>query len=135
MISVHKLDCDCGKCVWMEKREHGRTYRFKGLKTRTRVVHCRREDYDVYIGRVVHRKGLRLQASKWGNPFKLQPGESREAAIAKYREWLLQQPHLLASLHELRGKVLGCWCSPQKCHGDVLAELADALPLETKRCD
>jgi hypothetical protein len=26
---------------------------------------------------------------------------------------------------ELKGKVLGCWCKPDACHGDVLAELAD----------
>lgn len=26
---------------------------------------------------------------------------------------------------ELRGKVLGCWCAPKMCHGDVLAELAE----------
>ena len=26
---------------------------------------------------------------------------------------------------ELKGKTLGCWCKPDPCHGDVLAELAD----------
>ncbi|MBA3285144.1 MAG: DUF4326 domain-containing protein, partial [Nitrosopumilus sp.] len=26
---------------------------------------------------------------------------------------------------ELRGKTLGCWCRPDACHGDLLAELAD----------
>ena len=29
---------------------------------------------------------------------------------------------------ELRGKVLGCWCSPKACHGDVLAEIANSMP-------
>jgi hypothetical protein len=24
-----------------------------------------------------------------------------------------------------RGKVLGCWCAPKACHGDVLARIAD----------
>jgi hypothetical protein len=28
-------------------------------------------------------------------------------------------------LHELKDKTLGCWCKPEKCHGDVLAALAD----------
>ena len=28
-------------------------------------------------------------------------------------------------LAELKGKRLGCFCHPQPCHGDVLAELAD----------
>jgi uncharacterized protein DUF4326 len=81
----------------------------------TRVVHCKRESYDVYIGR----------PSKWGNPFPLKHGQSREAALEKYRVWLLHQSKLLRDLHELRGKVLGCWCAPQLCHGDVLAEFAD----------
>ncbi|MHB8407806.1 MAG: DUF4326 domain-containing protein [Acidiferrobacterales bacterium] len=31
----------------------------------------------------------------------------------------------MSALGELRGKVLGCWCSPQACHGDVLEELAN----------
>lgn len=82
----------------------------------TTVVHCKKAKYDVYIGR----------PSIWGNPFKLNPGDDRDAVIAKYRKWLMGQPHLLARLHELKGKVLGCWCSPKTCHGDVLAELADA---------
>jgi len=26
---------------------------------------------------------------------------------------------------ELKGKVLGCWCHPKECHGDVLARIAN----------
>lgn len=33
----------------------------------------------------------------------------------------------MKQLRELKGKTIACWCSPKKCHGDVLAELADAL--------
>lgn len=87
----------------------------------TKVVHCRKSKHDVYIGR----------PSKWGNPFKLKKGESREEVIARYRAWLLNQPELLADLHELKGKTLGCWCSPLSCHGDVLAELAEKAEAET----
>lgn len=82
----------------------------------TRVVHCKREKYDVYIGR----------PSKWGNPFKITGDETREQVIEKYRQWLLGNPILMSQLPELKGKVLGCWCKPKACHGDVLAELADA---------
>lgn len=83
----------------------------------SRVVHCKREAFDVYIGR----------PSKWGNPFRLGPGESREAAVAKYRAWLMTQPALVAAARrELRGKVLGCWCAPKLCHGDVLMEVANS---------
>lgn len=89
----------------------------------TRVVHWRKEACDVRIDR----------PSIWGNPFKIGPDGTRSQVIAKYRDWILTQPHLLARLPELRGKVLGCWCSPQMCHGDVLAELADAQKQYTLR--
>lgn len=87
------------------------------------VVHCKRENHDVYIGR----------PSKWGNPFSHLPNTlakfrvaSREEAIRRYEMWLKAQPHLVAALPELRGKVLGCWCAPLACHGDVLIRLANA---------
>lgn len=79
------------------------------------VVHCKRAKHDVYIGR----------PSKWGNPFEIGKDGDRETVIRKYREWVVTQPHLIAALPELRGKVLGCWCAPQACHGDVLVSLAN----------
>lgn len=79
------------------------------------VVHCKREPYDVYIGR----------PSRWGNPFVVGRDGTREQVIALYREWLECQPLLLDALPILRGKVLGCWCAPDACHGDVLVELAN----------
>lgn len=86
-----------------------------------KVVHCKKEKYDVYIGR----------PSKWGNPFSHIKGKSaaiyltttREEAIQKYEEWIKTQPDLMAALPELKGKVLGCWCSPKPCHGDILITL------------
>lgn len=90
----------------------------------SKVVHFKKEPYDVYIGR----------PSKWGNPFthiddKHTLAEfivgSRQEAITKYREWILNNPKLLNDLHELKGKILGCWCKPQSCHGDVLIELIE----------
>lgn len=83
----------------------------------TSVVHCKRKPYDVYIGR----------PSKWGNPFQINVDGSRDEVIAKYREWLMEQNDLIESLPALKGKVLGCWCKPFSCHGDVLVELANQL--------
>ena len=86
------------------------------------VVHCKKEPFDVYIGR----------PSKWGNPFSHLAGTladfkvvSREEAIASYENWIMKQADLLADLPDLRGKILGCWCSPKACHGEVLARLAN----------
>ena len=82
-----------------------------------RVVHCKREPFDVYIGR----------PSKWGNPFVMGKDGRRDQVIEKYEAWLKTQPGLLAALPELRGKVLGCWCAPNACHGDVLLRLSKQL--------
>lgn len=86
------------------------------------VVHCKKDPYDIYIGR----------PSKWGNPFSHKEGTlakykcvTRKESIEKYAEWLLTQENLLRDIGELKGKVLGCWCDPQECHGHVLAELAN----------
>ena len=93
--------------------------------TRTTVVHNQHDEYDQYIGRAVPESGL--EASKWGNPFVLEDDtpQERDRVLALYREWIVEQPELMASLSELRGLRLGCWCAPERCHGDVLAELAD----------
>ena len=64
----------------------------------TRVVHCKYEAYDIYIGR----------PSKWGNPFRINNESEREEMIKKYREYIMKQPKLLAQLGELKGKTLGC---------------------------
>ena len=91
-----------------------------GRKPRTRVVHVKKAaHYDVYIGRANPRNGL--PASIWANPFK------GEGAIERFRRYLMapKQAWLRKRLPELRGAVLGCWCRPLACHGDVLAKLAD----------
>ena len=38
----------------------------------------------------------------------------------------------MASLPELKGKVLGCCCAPQACHGEVLVRLADEMDIEVE---
>lgn len=84
----------------------------------TVVVHCKARRYDVYIGR----------PGPWGNPFKIGPRCTRDEAIARFESWVRGQPELVARVRrELRGKVLGCWCAPRPCHGDVLARIADEV--------
>lgn len=80
------------------------------------VVHNKKSPYDVYIGR----------PSKWGNPFVVGRDGARGECVELYRRWIQTQPELMAAAkRELKGKVLGCWCAPQACHGDVLAEIAN----------
>lgn len=87
-----------------------------------KVVHCKKEGFDIYIGR----------GSLWGNPFSHKQGTlakkvvgSRKEAIEKYEEYLLSNEELMSKLPELKGKILGCWCSPSSCHGDVLIRYAN----------
>jgi len=80
-----------------------------------KVVHCREEPYDVYVGR----------PSKWGNPYIVGKDGTREEVIQKYRDYIVNNERLLESLSELKGKCLACWCAPLPCHGDVLMELAN----------
>ena len=76
----------------------------------TKVVHCADEACDVYIGR----------PSKWGNPFRIGRQGTRKEVISKYEAYIMDRPDLIASLPELQGKTLGCWCKPKDCHGDIL---------------
>lgn len=81
----------------------------------TTVVHCKKDKYDVYIGR----------PSIWGNPFVIGRDGTRDEVIRKYKQWLEGQPDLVKRTSELRGKRLGCFCAPRPCHGDILVEFAD----------
>jgi len=80
-----------------------------------KVVHCKKEPYDVYIGR----------PSKWGNPYVIGRDGSREDVIRKYKSYLTGNRKLMSEIGELKGKTLGCYCHPKACHGDVLVELAN----------
>lgn len=90
----------------------------------TRVVNIKKEiqyknlkktsDYE-YIGR----------GSYWGNPYSMyDDGESREKVISKY-EYDFNHDKFpnknQSEVYKLAGKRLGCFCKPEACHGDVLA--------------
>lgn len=79
----------------------------------TRVVHLKKEPYDILIGR----------PSKYGNPFVIGRDGTRDQVIGNYESWIRSNPALMAQVHELKGKVLGCWCKPNACHGDVLIKI------------
>lgn len=85
----------------------------------TRVVHCKKEKYDIYIGR----------PSILGNPYTLSRNRDRDTVIKLFREYAVDRmkhdPKFAEAIRACRGKVLGCWCKPKACHGDVIAELAE----------
>ena len=89
---------------------------------KTQVVHLKKEPYDILISR----------PSKWGNPFVIGKDGTRKEVIEKYEKWIRNQPELMNAIVELDGKVLGCWCKPQSCHGDVLVKLLDEYKVNKK---
>lgn len=93
----------------------------------------------VYIGRRITQGGWDMREdSIWANPYKLENDSDKErekvlqlagnASVSRiYYQYILSRPDLMARLHELKGKRLGCWCSPKRCHGDVLVYLVSQL--------
>lgn len=106
------------------------------MPQRTTVIHIRdRGPGDVYIG----------CGSLWGNDWShLEKSAAtfrvatRDESIDCYRQWLegtdfqtFDQGRchaILNTVYMLKGKRLVCYCWPQRCHGDILAKLADVTP-------
>lgn len=86
------------------------------MTTETSVINIRHGGrYDVYIGR----------PSIWGNPFIIGRDGTREEVVEKYENYARSDPKIMASLDKLEGRVLGCFCKPEACHGDVLVKLLE----------
>ena len=61
--------------------------------------------------------------TNWGNPFEMPDDGDRDEVIRNFANYYLpHKPSLLKNIPGLKGKVLGCWCYPEPCHGDVIAE-------------
>lgn len=91
-----------------------------------KVVHFKKEPYDIYIGRLPLGK-----FNKWAYPKELRDkfpeGTSRKVIIDAYEDYLINNEGLMNSLCELKDKTLGCWCKKiggggKSCHGDILVK-------------
>lgn len=77
----------------------------------------------VYVGRYNAHYGF--AQSKWANHYRIGQDGTREEVMVKYE---VNMPlELKAVVHELKGKILGCWCKPLACHGDILIRLAEGI--------
>lgn len=65
--------------------------------------------------------------SEWGNPFEMPDDGDRETVCKLFAEhyWPFK-PKLREKSKKLRGKVLGCWCHPERCHGHFIAEFVNS---------
>jgi hypothetical protein len=93
------------------------------------VVATLRGARDKYLLNWAKSKGLLVRidrGSPWGNPFEMPDDGSRDTVCDRYiLHHLPYQPALLNKHHSLKGRVLACWCYPERCHGDYLAEWAN----------
>ncbi len=87
-----------------------------------------------YIGRggtvFIGDRSFSYPGSKWGNPFKPSKHNTKEQRIRQYEEYIrerIERESLQKELLSMKGKVLGCWCKPEGCHGDVLVRLIEEL--------
>jgi len=71
---------------------------------------------------------------KWRNPFKVGKDGNLDTVLTKYRDYINNNNTVLKSdIHELQGKVLGCWCVVKHaCHAQILAELANHCEVNTE---
>ena len=107
---------------------------FLQVKELTRVVRLKKsakegepqQDCDVFIGKGMKNDYWDLPDSIWMSPKFITPYNAVQT-LPHYEKHIRSSPKLMAALPELIGKVLGCWCKPEPCHGDVLVKLVNEL--------
>ena len=66
------------------------------------------------------------RTTPYGNPFRIGVHGDRARVILLYRRHLREKPALVERIRRnLQGALLECWCAPEACHADVIAEVAD----------
>lgn len=98
-------------------------HRHGGPTSKTEVVHCMKDQYDIYIGRRNNRAGLPE------SPFANRSDGDYETY---FRAKLLHEPAFAGQVLKCHGKKLGCWCKGTSrdfsgCHGHIVAKWADVI--------
>lgn len=57
---------------------------------------------------------------KWRNPYVIGKHGDRQAVLEQFKNYFAEKPELHERLPDLQGKVLGCYCFPESCHGHQL---------------
>ena len=97
-----------------------------------RMVNRKRPYYDIYIGRESYYPNARFSQSKWANlPNVKKVGIKKSLEL--YEKHIRNTPNLWNTLFELKGKILGCWCKPKPCHGDILIKLLEEKAITAVR--
>jgi len=77
--------------------------------------------FTIYIGRA----WAEYRTSRFHNPFHIGADGEREEVIAKFAVYWYASEQRGLREHALErigsDAILGCWCHPQQCHGDIIA--------------
>jgi hypothetical protein len=91
----------------------------------TRVINIKR-DTQFSLEKSTPKYEYIGRGSYWGNPHSMfEEGDSREEVIRKYKydfDYEKFPNKKKSEVYKLAGKRLGCFCKPESCHGDVLAD-------------
>lgn len=92
-----------------------------------KIVNKFKQRYTHYIGR----------PTIFGNPFVIGKDGTRENVIIKYERWARSRLYDIISkelsplgqaIYNLpENAVLGCYCKPHECHGDIIIKLWEEL--------
>ncbi len=97
-----------------------------GKVVNLKMVKGVRPNYDIYIAGTLDHPKTEFIRSKWANPYSVKR-YGRDKALELYEEHIRKTPELYNNLFELKDNILGCWCKPEPCHGDILIELINEL--------
>ncbi len=97
----------------------------------TIVTNIKKHKYDVYIGRA--GKG---RDGYFGNPHPIgfckicKRKHDREDCLKEYKRYFWERINsdneFLERVRNLEGKILGCFCKPENCHGDIIVSWLNA---------
>lgn len=106
----------------------------------TKVVNVRTDRYNTYIGRAGHNMD-----GYYGNPHIIgycklcNRVHDREDALKEYKIYfdkrIKEDPDFILAIRLLKDRILGCFCKPLDCHGDIIKEYLDNLDNELKTND
>lgn len=97
-----------------------------------KVVNVRQENCTHYIGRASSYSETDTLGifANLGNPFAIGSVHStdseyaRKSVIDSFERWARSHPDVMARIKILpEDAVLGCWCKPKACHGDVIVKI------------
>lgn len=137
MFDVRDGDLSCVDCGWREDAPFcdGDACVCGGIlkEPKTIVVNLRKEKCDVKICRAPNNSiPTPPNAGCFGNPFFLKnvnDDAERDVVCDKHRDYFFERvaidPEFLAAVRSLKGKRLGCFCKPKRCHGDTIVEFLE----------